>query len=353
MTKDLKTAIRELAADLNIQKIGFTTADNFEYLRASLEEQQEAGRNSGFEHKNMDERLHPRLSVEKAKTIISIAIAYPNKAEGKPEKTEFRRGQFSRGSWGEDYHFVLSRKLKALAEGIEALAGEYNYKAMVDTGALIDVAVAARAGLGFIGKNGLLISKEFGSWMFLGELVTDLEIEPDQPVDYGCGDCNRCVEFCPTDALMGEGRLNAQRCLSFQTQSKGAMPEEYREKIKTVIYGCDICQVVCPYNKGVNSHFHPEMEADVELTNPELIPLLELTNKQFANKFGTLAGSWRGKNPLQRNAIYALANANDKSALPKLREIAENDVRDYMVDAAEWAIEKLENGKTRIRPKRD
>lgn len=349
---NLKTAIQQLAKDLNIQKIGFTTADNFEYLRKSLVEQKAAGHTSGFEHQNLDERLHPKLAVEDAKTIISIGIAYPNKAEGKPTKTAFKRGQFSRGSWGEDYHFVLQRKLKALAEGIEELsAREFHYKAMVDTGALVDVAVAARAGLGFIGKNGLLINKEHGSWMFLGELVTNLEIEPDQPADYGCGDCTRCVDFCPTNALLGDGRLNAPRCLSFQTQNKGIMEIEFREKIKTVIYGCDICQIVCPYNKDINSHFHPEMEPDVELTNPELLPLLELTNKQFANKFGTMAGSWRGKNPLQRNAVYALANANDKSALPKLHEIAENDVRDYMVDAAQWAIEKLENGKKSIRPK--
>ncbi|MGL4482003.1 MAG: tRNA epoxyqueuosine(34) reductase QueG, partial [Lactococcus garvieae] len=201
------------------------------------------------------------------------------------------------------------------------------------------------------GKNGLLVSKEYGSWMFLGELVTNLDIEEDQPVDYGCGSCTRCVDFCPTKALLGDGRLNAQRCLSYQTQTRGAMPEEYREKIKTVIYGCDICQVVCPYNKGINSHFHPEMEPDPDLTNPELLPLLDLSNKEFANKFGNMAGSWRGKNPIQRNAVYALGNANDRSALPKLHEIAENDVRDYMVDAAEWAIEKLEN-KHRMRPRK-
>lgn len=352
MTQTLKEEIQQLARELNIQKIGFAKADNFEYLRQSLIEQKKAGHTSGFEHQNLDERLEPKLSLEDARTIISIAIAYPNKAEGKPEKTEYRRGSFSRGSWGVDYHTVVNRKLKELAEGIEKLAGQFNYKAMVDTGALVDVAVAARSGLGFIGKNGLLISKEYGSWMFLGELVTNLDIEPDVPVDYGCGDCTRCVTACPTQALLGDGRLNAPRCLSFQTQNKGMMPEEYREKIRTVIYGCDICQITCPYNKGINSHFHEEMEPEPELTNPELIPMLELSNKQFLNKFGHMSGAWRGKNPLQRNAIYALANANDKSALPKLHEIAENDVRDYMVDAAEWAIEQLENGKTRIRPKR-
>ncbi|MFC4652486.1 tRNA epoxyqueuosine(34) reductase QueG [Lactococcus nasutitermitis] len=347
---NLKTAIQKLAQELNIQKIGFTSADDFEYLRKSLTEQKNAEHTSGFEHQNLDERLQPKLAVQDAKTIISIAIAYPNKSTEKPAKTTFKRGHFSRGSWGEDYHNVLNRKMQELAKGIEKLAGDFNYKAMVDTGALVDVAVAARAGLGFIGKNGLLISKEYGSWIFLGELVTNLDIEPDSPVDYDCGDCGRCIDFCPTNALLGDGRLNAKRCLSFQTQTKGMMPEEFREKIKTVIYGCDICQIVCPYNKGINSHFHPEMEADPELTNPELIPLLELTNKQFKQKFGTMAGSWRGKNPLQRNAIYALANSNDKSAIPKLQEIIKNNPREDMVDAAEWAISRIGN-KNKFRPK--
>ncbi|MDR2977738.1 MAG: tRNA epoxyqueuosine(34) reductase QueG [Streptococcaceae bacterium] len=337
----LKESIQQLAKDLNIQKIGFSNAENFEYLRKSLLEQKAAGHTSGFEHQNLDERLQPRLSVEDAKTIISIGLAYPSKMP-KFERSEYRRGSFARASWGEDYHVILNEKLKNLAQGIEQLAGTFHFKAMVDTGALIDVAVAARAGLGFIGKNGLLISKEYGSWLYLGELVTNLEIEPDVPVTYNCGDCTRCLDFCPTKALFGDGRMNAQRCLSFQTQNKGIMDEEYREKIKTVIYGCDICQIVCPYNKGIDNHFHQKMEPDPELVNPELIPLLNLSNKQFTDKFGRLAGSWRGKNPIQRNAIYALANANDKSAIPKLREIAGIAPRDDMVDAAKWALRKLD-----------
>ena len=141
---------------------------------------------------------------------------------------------------------------------------------MVDTGALVDTAVAQRAGIGFIGKNGLVISKEFGSYMFLGELITNLDIEPDQPVDYGCGDCNRCVTACPTSCLIGDGSMNAKRCLSFQTQDKGVMDLEFRKKIKTVIYGCDICQICCPYNKGLDNPLATEIDPD--LSHPELLP---------------------------------------------------------------------------------
>ena len=178
---------------------------------------------------------------------------------------------------------------------------DFEYKGMVDTGALVDTAVAQRAGIGFIGKNGLVISKEYGSYMFLGELITNLEIEPGQPVDYGCGDCRRCLDACPTSCLIGDGSMNAKRCLSFQTQDKGMMNLEFRKKIKTVIYGCDICQISCPYNKGLDNPLATEIDPD--LAHPELIPFIELSNGQFKEKFGNVAGSWRGKNILQRNAI--------------------------------------------------
>ena len=204
---------------------------------------------------------------------------------------------------------------------------------------MVDTAVAQRAGIGFIGKNGLVISKEFGSYMFLGELITNLDIEPDQPVDYGCGDCNRCVTACPTSCLIGDGSMNAKRCLSFQTQDKGVMDLEFRKKIKTVIYGCDICQICCPYNKGLDNPLATEI--DPELSHPELLPFLELSNGQFKEKFGHVAGSWRGKNILQRNAIIALANANDRSAIPKLLEIIDKGQNPIHVATAIWALSQL------------
>lgn len=222
---DIKKRIQELANDIGISKIGFTTADDFSYLEKSLRLAVENGTNSGFEHKNIEERVKPRLSLESAKTIISIAIAYPHKLPQQPQKTEYKRGKITPNSWGLDYHYVVADKLKKLSEGIEGLCQEegfpYEHKAMVDTGALVDTAVARRAGIGFIGKNGLVISKEYGSYMFLGELITNLEIEPDQPVDYGCGDCTRCLTSCPTSCLNGDSTMNAKRCLSFQTQDKG------------------------------------------------------------------------------------------------------------------------------------
>ena len=336
---NIKEEIINLAKDIGISKIGFTTADDFDYLEKSLRLAVEEGRNSGFEHKNIEERIKPKLSLSSAKTIISIAVAYPHKLKQQPQKTAYKRGKFTPNSWGLDYHYVLQDKLDRLAKGIEELTADFEYKGMVDTGALVDTAVAQRAGIGFIGKNGLVISKEFGSYMFLGELITNLDIEPDQPVDYGCGDCNRCVTACPTSCLIGDGSMNAKRCLSFQTQDKGVMDLEFRKKIKTVIYGCDICQISCPYNKGLDNPLATEIDPD--LSHPELLPFLELSNGQFKEKFGHVAGSWRGKNILQRNAIIALANANDRSAIPKLLEIIDKGQNPIHVATAIWALSQL------------
>ena len=336
---NIKEDIINLAKEIGISKIGFTTADDFDYLEKSLRLAVEEGRNSGFEHKNIEERIKPKLSLASAKTIISIAVAYPHKLKQQPQKTAYKRGKFTPNSWGLDYHYVLQDKLDRLARGIEALTADFEYKGMVDTGALVDTAVAQRAGIGFIGKNGLVISKEFGSYMFLGELITNLDIEPDQPVDYGCGDCNRCVTACPTSCLIGDGSMNAKRCLSFQTQDKGVMDLEFRKKIKTVIYGCDICQICCPYNKGLDNPLATEIDPD--LSHPELLPFLELSNGQFKEKFGHVAGSWRGKNILQRNAIIALANANDRSAIPKMLEIIDKGQNPIHVATAIWALGQL------------
>jgi len=336
---NIKEEIINLAKDIGISKIGFTTADDFDYLEKSLRLAVEEGRNSGFEHKNIEERIKPKLSLASAKTIISIAVAYPHKLKQQPQKTAYKRGKFTPNSWGLDYHYVLQDKLDRLAKGIEELTADFEYKGMVDTGALVDTAVAQRAGIGFIGKNGLVISKEFGSYMFLGELITNLDIEPDQPGAYGCGDCNRCVTACPTSCLIGDGSMNAKRCLSFQTQDKGVMDLEFRKKIKTVIYGCDICQICCPYNKGLDNPLATEIDPD--LSHPELLPFLELSNGQFKEKFGHVAGSWRGKNILQRNAIIALANANDRSAIPKMLEIIDKGQNPIHVATAIWALGQL------------
>lgn len=341
----LKEKIIAESKKLGIDKIGFATAEPFEHLKESLIEQREAGHTSGFEHQNIDERIYLEKTFENPQSIIAIALAYPTKIHEEVPRDE-KRGQFARASWGMDYHHILQDRLTRLIDFIKSEAAseqeqaEWRFAPQVDTGELVDVAVAQRAGLGFIGKNGLLITKEFGSFVYLGEIVTNIQFEPDEPVPNGCGDCTRCITGCPTGALLGDGRMNAKKCLSYQTQTKGMMPKEYRRKIRNTIYGCDICQRVCPYNKGKDFHFHEEMEPKVDEVFPKLVPLLTIPNKEFRKQFGHLAGSWRGKKPLQRNALIALANLGGREALPEI-EACLGDQRPVIRGTAVWAIGQL------------
>lgn len=343
MTLALKEKIQLKAQEIGIDKIGFTHAEPFYDLEDKLHKQKEKGHTSGFEHDVIEERIYPDRIFSEPKSIIAIAVAYPSKMGTKPPRVKGeRRGEFARASWGTDYHDVLRDRMDRLIEYIrEETSSETEFKPMVDTGELVDVAVAQRAGLGFIGRNGLLITKEFGSYVYLGEIITNIEFDPDEEVAFGCGDCTRCVTACPTGALLGDGRMNAQKCLSFQTQTKGYMPKEYRRRMGHVIYGCDICQIVCPYNKGIDSHFHEEMEPEPEKTMPLLKPLLTISNKEFKETYGEMAGSWRGKKPLQRNAIIALANYRDRTAIPELLKVVDQDPRPMIRGTAAWAISMI------------
>ena len=346
LNQQLKEKIKLKAEELGIDKIGFTHAEPFYTLEDRLKQQRAAGHNSGFEHKNIEERIYPEKIFEQPKSIIAIALAYPSRMKKPRSEKGKPRGEFARASWGTDYHHILNDRMNKLIAYIKEAADEENigsvdFKPMVDTGELVDVAVAQRAGLGFIGRNGLLITEEFGSFVYLGEIITNIDFEADEEVPFGCGDCMKCIDACPTGALLGDGRINAQVCLSYQTQTKGYMPDEFRKKMGRVIYGCDICQVVCPYNRGINTQHHEEMEPDPELTNPVLEPLLDISNRDFKESFGRMAGSWRGKKPLQRNAIIALANYREKSAIPKLLQVIETDPRPMIRGTAAWAIAKI------------
>lgn len=337
--KRVKQLIQKSLPHLKIDKVGFTHAGTFKGLEERLKHQIEKGHSSGFEHPIVEERVHPQLIFEGAQSILSIALAYPSHFNT-PKNTdrEDRRGAFARASWGEDYHHILRRRMDSLIEMIQIEIPSARFKPMVDTGELVDVAVAERAGLGFVGRNGLLITPEFGSFVYLGEIITNIPFESDPLVPFGCGDCYRCIQSCPTQALLGDGRMNAQRCLSYQTQTKHSLEEEYRRKIGHVIYGCDICQLTCPYNKGKDFHHHPEMEPDYEQVMPSLKRILPMTNKEFKREFGYLAGSWRGRKPIQRNAIIALSNYRDRSSLPLLIEMVEKDPRPVIRSTAAYAI---------------
>jgi epoxyqueuosine reductase len=340
--EQLKEEVIAYSKTIGIDKIGFTTSDPFTELKNRLIRQQELGFQSGFEEPDIEKRVTPALLLPEPRSIISIALAYPSKMRlrVKGKKGE-RRGFFSRASWGLDYHHILRDRLKKLEDFILAKVPEARLKSMVDTGELSDRAVAVRAGIGWSGKNCAVMTPEFGSYVYLGEMITSIPFAPDSPMEDQCGSCTACIEACPTGALVQGGQINAQRCISFLTQTKTVIPEEFRDKIGNRVYGCDSCQTSCPVNKGKDFHFHEEMEADPEAAKPLLRPMLKMSNREFKNQFGSVAGSWRGKKPIQRNAIIALAHFKDESAVPDLLGVLENETSSFLKETAAWALGKI------------
>jgi epoxyqueuosine reductase len=300
------------------------------------------GFDPGFEAPDIEKRVHPELSFDAPRSIISIAVAYPSKLSNPPRSEPGAyRGMISRSSWGSDYHDVLRDRLAKLEAFIAERVPEARLQSMVDTGALVDRAVAERAGIGWSGKNCAVITPEWGSWVYLGEMITNIPFESDIGIMDQCGDCTICIDACPTGALVGPGQLNSSRCISFITQTKGYVDDEYKRKIGNRLYGCDTCQVVCPKNKGMNWTHHPELQPDPEKVKPLLIPLLTMSNKDFKEQYGRIAASWRGKKPIQRNAIIALGNFKDRTAVPVLQDLLRSDPRPEIRATAAWALGRI------------
>jgi epoxyqueuosine reductase len=344
--EQLKKEVTEYSKEIGIDKIGFTSANMFEELKQRLITQQEYGFQSGFEESDIEKRVTPVKLLPKASSIISIALAYPSKMKNAPKSTrEDRRGIFCRASWGQDYHTVLRDRLSKLEDFLREKVPDIQIKSMVDTGELSDRAVAERAGIGWSGKNCSIITPEFGSYVYLGEMITNFPFPPDTPMEDQCGSCTKCLDVCPTGALVQGGQLDSSKCIAFLTQTKGYLPDEYRSKIGNRIYGCDTCQTVCPVNKGKDFHFHEEMEPDPEIAKPKLKPLLKISNREFKEKYGHISGSWRGKKPLQRNAILALAHFKDTTSLPDLIDLMHHDSRPVIRGTAAWAIGKIASNK--------
>ncbi|MGI2296206.1 tRNA epoxyqueuosine(34) reductase QueG [Paenibacillus sp. GXUN7292] len=339
---ELKEEMKAAAKSLGIDQIGVASAAPFTVLKERLLRHRELGRESGFEEPDLDKRTDPSLLFDKPQSIIAIAIAYPSKLPDPPKSEPgARRGIMARSAWGDDYHTVLRDRLAKLEQWLRERVPDVRVESMVDTGALSDRAVAERAGIGWSAKNCAIISPELGSWIYLGEMITNLPLPPDVPITEGCGTCTKCIDACPTGALVGPGQLDSKRCVSFVTQTKGMVSDELMRKIGNRLYGCDTCQIVCPINRHKNWTHQPELQPDVELAKPLLVPLLTIGNREFKEKYGSTSSAWRGKKPIQRNAVIGLGNFKEASAVPDLIRVLEQDSRPVLRGTAAWSLGRI------------
>lgn len=337
--EQVKAELKAYAAQIGIDLVGVAPAAPFLPERERLERRKTAGHGpTPYEWQEIDDRVDPARLLPGVQSIIAGGISYLS--EDDPAPPEGLRGWLSRYCRGQDYHHLLRDRLTSLAQWLEARVPGCRTLVYVDTGPPLDRAVAERAGIGKWGKHTNLITHEYGTWVFLGEVLTDLALPADTPIEAACGSCTLCLDACPTQCLT-EWNLDANRCLSYITQMKGIIPAEFREPMGNRLFGCDDCQDVCPYNRRVRRGLHPEFAPVPEVgAHPDLMQMMTMTKGDFRRWFEPTAAGWRGKTTLQRNAIIALGNSGDPTALEPLSKALESESSVIRAHAA-WALGRL------------
>ena len=305
-----------------------------------------AGEMAYLEGERGEMRADPRTLLPTARSIVCLGLVYNTAAPYSTEAQLDGRGWISRYAWGRDYHNAIRKMLKELEGRLREEFGAFDCKPAVDTAPLLERAYAHRAGLGWIGQNTCLINERLGSWVFLAELITSLDLQPDGPAPFRCGSCTRCIEACPTDALVPTGKpegpaytLDSRQCISYWTiELRGAIPEEGRAGMGGHLFGCDICQDVCPWNRRAATTEDPSFRAENGL--PELEELALMSEREFDERFaGTPVkrAKYRG---FLRNVAVAMGNSGERKFLEPLRRLTASE--DSMVrEHAEWAIGRL------------
>jgi epoxyqueuosine reductase len=279
----------------------------------------------------------PRTVLPGARSVVCIAVPYAT-----PPPAERRgRGRVSAYAWSSDYHRRVKSMLREIAARIDALAGEPVTRAACDTAPLAERALAARSGLAWIGKHTSAIVPGLGSAVFLGEIVTTLELEPDAALKTTCGSCSRCIDVCPTGALRGDGTIDATRCISDLTQRRDAIPRALRPLIGTWVWGCDLCNDACPPTQLAGARGLPASRPlDDETAAPVLERLLQLRGARFRRWRRTAMG-WRGPVVLRRNAAVAMGNGLDRAAVPALITALKDDPSALVRGHAAWALGRI------------
>jgi epoxyqueuosine reductase len=338
--ESLETRLKNQARALGFDLAGIapaTPADGFDRLRAWLD-QGFAGEMT-YMHRLADARRHPASILPEVNSVVMVAMNYKPPPEQDAAPSAARVARYARGP---DYHDVLRERLNSLLAWVQEQVPGCKGRGVVDTAPLLERDFARRAGLGWFGKNTMLLNKRLGSYFYLGALLLDLELPPDPPHKTShCGTCTACLDACPTHAFPAPGRLDSRRCISYLTiELRTDVPAELREGIGDWIFGCDICQQVCPWNRKAPIADNSAVQARPDLVALDPVELLGLSAEEFRRRFRDTA-LWRAKRRgLLRNAALVLGNRGDPAALPALQR-ALQDKESLVRHAAEWAIRQI------------
>jgi epoxyqueuosine reductase len=344
----MKDAIRQRARELEFDDCRFTTAEPAESV-PQFQDWLAQGRHGAMAYleRNAHKRVNPQAVLAGARTFITLAVSYadtPHASHDTQHGTRNTPGLIARYARYHDYHDVLNERLKLLNDFVNQLGGPGTRSLWyVDTGPLLERAVAQRAGLGFIGKHTNLISRRLGNWLFLAEIITTLELARDTPEPNRCGSCSRCLAACPTGAIRAPFQLDARLCISYLTiELKGPIPIELRPAIGNRIYGCDDCLEVCPWNRFAREGQLMKSQARPDLTAPDLLELLSLDEPAFRRRFAGTPMLRAKRRGVLRNVCVALGNVGDETAVPALQKAA-TDPEPLIAEHARWALEQIQN----------
>jgi len=308
--------VKQRALEAGFQKCGISKAE-FLAAEAPLLEKWLKNKFHGsmsYMERHFDERLDPSRLVPGAKSVVSVLYNYfPSKELNNPEGFKI-----ARYAMGEDYHQVIREKLKDLINNLRAEIGDFDGRVFVDSAPVMERQWAQRSGLGWTGKNSLLLNQSMGSYFFLAELIIDLELEPDAPVTDRCGTCTACIDACPTDAIVQPGVIDSNRCISHLTiELKDSIPDEFSGRMDNWIFGCDICQEVCPWNRFSRPHQEPRFEPSGDWPEFTRAEWKEMTEEVFNKNFKKSAVKRTGWAGLKRNIAIADAPPSDQTEEPE------------------------------------
>lgn len=289
-----KKEIIELFNKKGLNTVGIAPIGPYYELKKVLKDKVEKNLITGMEEPDLEKRINPKLIMENAKSII--VCMFPYHIEDKYESN------ISRYCYGMDYHLVIKEKLNEICEEIKSVDEKFEYRVFADNGPLVDRYLAYLAGIGYYGVNNNLITDKYGSYVFIGYIVNNYDLEVDNPTNKTCIKCNKCVKYCPGNALEGNYKMNPKKCLSYITQKKEELTLEEKDKMKKnkLIFGCDICQIVCPHNKDICESNIEEFTTDL-ITNLDEEEISSISNKEFKRRYKNRAFSWRGRNIIKRN----------------------------------------------------